>query len=169
MSRSSWYTTKERSPVLTLDELAAICGDRYVAVPFTGEFNFSEKCNLGFLASTGDVVVLLNDDIEVASDGWLEELIGPLVQEADVGMTGARLHFSDMTLQHGGHWYGDGDWTHAFLGAVMDKAALWRPSDVTGRRPARRRRAWLFAVRSSRRLADSARNFPQTSTMSICR
>ena len=88
---------------------------------FSGEFNFSEKCNLGFLASSGDVVVLLNDDVEVASEGWLEELIGPIVQEADVGMTGARLHFSDMTLQHGGHWYGDGGWTHAFLGAVMDE------------------------------------------------
>ena len=86
-------------------------------------FNFSEKCNLGFLASTGDVVVLLNDDVEAVSDGWLEELIGPLVQEADVGMTGARLHFSDMTLQHGGHWYGGGDWTHAFLGATMDEDA----------------------------------------------
>ena len=91
------------TPDAALDELAAMCGDRYVAVPFSGEFNFSEKCNLGFLASTGDIVVLLNDDVEVISEGWLEELIAPLVQEADVGMTGGRLHFSDMTLQHGGH------------------------------------------------------------------
>jgi GT2 family glycosyltransferase len=110
------------TPSTTLGELAAICGDRYVAVPFTGEFNFSQKCNLGFVASTGDVVVLLNDDIEVQSDGWLEELIGPIVQEAEVGMTGGRLHFSNMTLQHGGHRYGDGDWAHAFLGTVMNKA-----------------------------------------------
>lgn len=111
------------TPSTTLDELAALCGDRYVAVPFSGEFNFSQKCNVGFLASTGHVVVLLNDDIEVASEGWLEELIGPITQEPDVGMTGGRLHFSNMTLQHGGHWYGDGDWTHAFLGAVMDEEA----------------------------------------------
>ncbi len=111
------------TPRTTLEELAALSRDRYVPVPFAGEFNFSEKCNLGFLASTGDVVVLLNDDVEAISDGWLEELIGPLVQEADVGMTGARLHFSDMTLQHGGHWYGGGDWTHAFLGATMDEDA----------------------------------------------
>jgi GT2 family glycosyltransferase len=110
------------TPSPALGELADMCGERYVAVPFTGEFNFSQKCNLGFVASTGDVVVLLNDDIEVQSYGWLEELIGPVVQEADVGMTGARLHFSNMTLQHAGHRYGDGDWAHAFLGTVMNKA-----------------------------------------------
>ena len=28
-----------------------------------------------------------------------------------MGMTGARLHFSDMTLQHAGHRYFDGGWT----------------------------------------------------------
>jgi len=114
---------EEAMPSATLDELVALCGDRYVPVPFSGEFNFSEKCNLGFLASTGGVAVFLNDDVEAAAEGWLEELVGPLVQEADVGMTGARLHFSDMTLQHGGHWYSGGDWTHAFLGAVMDEDA----------------------------------------------
>jgi GT2 family glycosyltransferase len=111
------------TPKATLDDLAAVGGDRYVALPFSGQFNFSEKCNLGCLASAGEVVVLLNDDIEVASEGWLEELIGPIVQESDVGMTGARLHFSNMTLQHGGHVYRGGDWTHAFLGAVMDEGA----------------------------------------------
>jgi O-antigen biosynthesis protein len=111
------------TPRATLDELAALCGDGYVSVPFVGEFNFSQKCNLGFLASRGEVVVLLNDDIEVESEGWLEELIGPIIQEPDVGMTGGRLHFGNGTLQHGGHLYGAGDWTHAFLGEVMDGEA----------------------------------------------
>jgi GT2 family glycosyltransferase len=111
------------TPEATLDELARSCGDRFVPVPFAGEFNFSQKCNLGMLAATADVAVLLNDDTQVISDGWLEELVAPLIQEADVGMTGARLHFSDMTLQHAGHRYGDGSWSHAFLGAVMDEEA----------------------------------------------
>ncbi|MBV9367674.1 MAG: glycosyltransferase [Solirubrobacterales bacterium] len=109
------------TPTATLDEVARLCGDRYVSVPFSREFNFSEKCNLGFLASTGEVVVLLNDDVEVISDGWLEELVAPIIQEADVGMTGARLHFSDMTLQHAGHRYGERSWSHAFLGEVNDE------------------------------------------------
>jgi glycosyltransferase involved in cell wall biosynthesis len=109
------------TPRATLDELARLCGDRYVAVAFADEFNFSQKCNVGFLASTGDVIVLLNDDIEVASDDWLEELIAPVIQESDVGMTGGRLHFSDGTLQHAGHRYADGRWSHAFLGALVDE------------------------------------------------
>jgi glycosyltransferase involved in cell wall biosynthesis len=109
------------TPRATLDELARVCGDRYLAVAFADEFNFSQKCNAGFLASTGDVVVLLNDDIEVASEGWLEELIAPVIQEPDVGMTGGRLHFSDGTLQHGGHRYADERWSHAFLGALVDE------------------------------------------------
>jgi O-antigen biosynthesis protein len=108
------------TPGAILSELARLCGDRYVPIPFADGFNFSAKCNLGVLASTADVIVLLNDDIEVVSDGWLEELIAPVIQEPDVAMTGGRLHFSDMTLQHAGHWYGEGGWTHAFLGAIMD-------------------------------------------------
>lgn len=127
---------EDATPRATLDTLAALCGERYVPVPFVGGFNFSQKCNLGFLASAGDVIVLLNDDIEVLSEGWLEELIGPVVQERDVGMTGGRLHFSDMRLQHAGHWYSDGEWTHAFLGAVMDKGvgfgALFINREVSG-------------------------------------
>ncbi len=111
------------TPTATLAELANLCGNRYVPVPFAGEFNFSEKCNVGFLASSGDAIVLLNDDVEVTSDGWLEELIAPVIQEPDVGMTGARLHFSDGTLQHAGHRYGDESWSHAFHGLVMDEAA----------------------------------------------
>ena len=111
------------TPAAALEQVASLAGDRYVPVPYAREFNFSEKCNLGFLASSGRVVVLLNDDVEAISDGWLEELIAPLIQEADVGMTGARLHFSDMTLQHAGHRYGDGAWSHAFLGAAMDEEA----------------------------------------------
>jgi GT2 family glycosyltransferase len=112
------------TPAATLAELASLCGNQYVAVPFADEFNFSQKCNVGVLASTADVLVLLNDDVEVISDGWLEELVGPVIQESDVGMTGARLHFSDMTLQHAGHQYEKGDWTHAFFRAVMEPAAF---------------------------------------------
>jgi O-antigen biosynthesis protein len=114
------------TPPNALAEIASLCGNRYVAVPFAGAFNFSHKCNLGFLASTADIIVLLNDDMEVASDGWLEELIAPIVQERDVGMTGARLEHSDSTLQHGGHRYFDGGWTHAFLGAGKDDPGYFR-------------------------------------------
>jgi GT2 family glycosyltransferase len=92
------------TPASVLDRLGELAGDRLTLVRSEGRFNFSTKCNVGVLAATGDVVVLLNDDIEVITDGWLERLIAPLA-EPDVGMVGARLLFSDGTVQHGGHVY----------------------------------------------------------------
>ena len=106
------------TPADVLSRLHQMMGDRLVLVPFAEPFNFSAKCNAGFLASTGDVVVLLNDDIEAITDGFLEQLVAPL-SEPGVGMTGARLMFGDGRLQHGGHLYEDG-YRHAFLGASPD-------------------------------------------------
>ncbi len=105
----------EDTPPEVLAELHDIAGERLVLVPFTRPFNFSEKCNTGYLAARGDVLVFLNDDIRITSEDFLATLIGPLA-EPDVGLTGARLLFVDGTLQHGGHQYGHGDITHAFLG-----------------------------------------------------
>lgn len=103
------------TPDAVLDELAEIAGDRLTLVRYDEPFNFSRKCNAGFLASRGDVVIFLNDDVEAISEGVIENLIAPL-REGDVGMTGARLLFEDRTLQHGGHRYGNGQFTHAYLG-----------------------------------------------------
>ena len=47
---------------------------------YTKPFNFSEKCNVGVTSSSGDVMVLLNDDIEVMSDGFLVQLVAPLFE-----------------------------------------------------------------------------------------
>ncbi|HWL01323.1 MAG TPA: glycosyltransferase, partial [Microbacteriaceae bacterium] len=103
-----------------LDRLRRIAGDRLVLVEYDRPFNFSEKCNLGFLASSGDVVVLLNDDIEVLSDRFVAELCAPLL-EPGVGMTGAALSYEDGSVQHGGHVYADHGWAEAYRGAGPDE------------------------------------------------
>ena len=105
------------TPPEVLKTLSEVGGDQVVLVPFAAPFNFSAKCNVGFLAATGDVIVLLNDDIEAAQPGFLAQLVAPL-DEPGVGMTGARLLFADGRLQHGGHVYADGELMHAFLGAA---------------------------------------------------
>jgi GT2 family glycosyltransferase len=91
----------EETPDSVLAQLRQICGGRLVLVPYEGPFNFAEKINLGMLASNGSRLVLLNDDVEVISDGWLEQLVAPL-DEPDVGMTGAKMYFADRTIQHAG-------------------------------------------------------------------
>jgi GT2 family glycosyltransferase len=70
-------------------------------LPGDGPFNYSQRCNAGVAASSGDVVVLLNDDVLVEQPDWLEVMVGFLA-EPDVGAVGARLLYADGTLQHGG-------------------------------------------------------------------
>jgi glycosyltransferase involved in cell wall biosynthesis len=123
------------TPPHVLERLRDLAGDRLLLVPFAESFNFSGKCNAGFVASSGDVVVLLNDDVQPITDGFLEQLIAPLA-EPGVGMTGARLLFGDGRLQHGGHVYQDGHLGHAFYQASRDDpgtfAALWVNRECSG-------------------------------------
>ncbi|MBA2955579.1 glycosyltransferase [Nocardioides sp. MAH-18] len=95
-----------------LDEVRAVGGPDVNLVPYRPPFNFSAKCNVGVAASYGDVIVLLNDDVEIASDGFLVDLVAPLYEEG-VGATGARLLFSDSTIQHAGVVVFDGGPGHA--------------------------------------------------------
>ena len=101
------------TPDAVLDELREVAGERLVLVPFDRPFNFSEKINVGVCHSSGDRVVFLNDDIEAISQGWLEQLVAPL-DEPDVGLTGAKLYFSDQTVQHAGHAYYNAGYHHPF-------------------------------------------------------
>jgi O-antigen biosynthesis protein len=103
----------EPTPTRVLDELRQIAGERLVLVPFREKFNYSRKVNLGVLVSTGDRLVLLNDDVEVRSENWIEELLAPL-EEPDVGMTGAKLYFSSTAIQHAGLAYSRGEYMHPY-------------------------------------------------------
>jgi O-antigen biosynthesis protein len=67
----------------------------------TGPFNFSGRSNEGAAASSGDLLLFLNDDVLVEQPDWLDVMVGFCV-EADVGAVGARLLYADGTLQHGG-------------------------------------------------------------------
>ena len=64
-------------------------------------FNYSRLNNRAATAARGEVLCLLNDDIEVLTPDWLEEMVSFAVQP-DVGAVGARLWYPDGTLQHGG-------------------------------------------------------------------
>jgi GT2 family glycosyltransferase len=101
------------TPTEVLERLREIAGDKLVLEEFTKPFNFSEKCNVGALRATGDRLVFLNDDVEVISERWLENLVGPL-DEPDVGLTGAKLYFSDSSIQHAGHGYWGKHYHHPF-------------------------------------------------------
>ena len=82
-------------------------------VPDPAPFNFSRLCNAGARASTGSVLLFLNNDTEVLSPDWLQRMLAFALQP-HVGAVGARLLYPDGTLQHSGvAKVGDGP-THVF-------------------------------------------------------
>lgn len=82
--------------------LASLAGQPGLAVVRDDSpFNYSRLNNVGVRHTRGDVLCLLNDDVEVLTPGWLEELVSFAIQP-DVGAVGARLWYPDGTLQHGG-------------------------------------------------------------------
>ena len=64
-------------------------------------FNYSKLVNLGAKNAKGDILCLLNDDIEVISNDWLEELVSWL-SFPNVGAVGSRLLFPNGNIQHAG-------------------------------------------------------------------
>ena len=64
-------------------------------------FNYSLLNNSAVAQARGDLVALVNNDIEVITPGWLEEMVSIALQPG-VGAVGARLWYPDNTLQHGG-------------------------------------------------------------------
>lgn len=77
------------------------CDDRISIAFFNKEFNYSEANNFGVKYATGEYYILLNNDIEVISPTWIEEML-MYAQRDDVGAVGVKLYFPDHTIQHAG-------------------------------------------------------------------
>ena len=119
----------DSTPGPVLAELREIGGASLRIVRYRRDFNYSHKMNLGVLRSTGEYVILLNDDIEVISPDWIETLLG-LAREPDVGMAGCILYFEDGTIQHAGHIYRDGYPHHIAYGCAPDSSGPARALTV---------------------------------------
>jgi GT2 family glycosyltransferase len=82
--------------------LIADLGGRAVADDRINEdFNYSQRLNFGFQNVQTEYVIVLNDDIEICQNDWIESLLEWLVDE-EVGVVGARLLYPDGLLQHAG-------------------------------------------------------------------
>ncbi len=71
-------------------------------------FNYSLLNNRAAEVATGEFLVLLNNDIEIVSPTWIEEML-VFAQESSVGAVGAKLLYPDGSIQHGGVIVGIGD------------------------------------------------------------
>lgn len=111
--------------------------DEVRIIDAAGPFNFSSLINAGRAASCGDVLVLLNDDVQSLDDIWLQELAVQAVRPG-IGCVGALLLYPDRRIQHAGVLLGiNGGAGHAFrfapetavnedprLGSVREVAAV---------------------------------------------
>lgn len=100
----------------TLQYLAQISEqDKRVRVlRYDAPFNFAEISNFAVAQAQGEVIGLVNNDIEPCHAEWLEEMLAQVLRP-DVGCVGAKLYYPSGTIQHGGVVLGIGGVAgHAF-------------------------------------------------------
>jgi GT2 family glycosyltransferase len=79
----------------------SLVGPRFRVVRDDSPFNYSALNNSAARLARGELLCLMNNDIEILTPGWLEEMVS-FAMRADVGCVGARLWYPDGRLQHGG-------------------------------------------------------------------
>ncbi len=83
-----------------MEALQKIYGFTYIYEPMP--FDFSKMCNLGEKKAKGDLILLMNDDIEIIEGSWLERMAGQALLP-HVGAVGAKLWYAGTeNIQHAG-------------------------------------------------------------------
>lgn len=103
--------------------LASLSNVRVVRYPYG--FNYSAINNFGAKYAKGEYLLLLNNDTEVITREWIEEML-MYAKRPDVGAVGAKLYYGDDTIQHAGIVVGLG--AHRAAGHVHYRV----PKDAKG-------------------------------------
>jgi len=107
-----------------LDYLAQLHGHPRVRVlRFDAPFNYSRINNWAVAQCDGELVCLLNNDIEAIDPGWLAEMAGHALRPG-IGAVGAMLYYPDGSIQHAGVVLG--------LGGVANHIYAGQPAGFAG-------------------------------------
>jgi O-antigen biosynthesis protein len=80
---------------------------------YDAPYNYSAINNWAVQKATGDLIALLNNDIEVITPSWLKEMVSHALR-TEIGAVGAMLYYPKDTIQHAGIVLGlDGPAGHA--------------------------------------------------------
>ncbi len=70
-------------------------------LPYPRPFNYSAINNFAVQQAAGELVCLMNNDVEVITPDWLEEMASHALRP-EIGAVGAALYYPDDTIQHAG-------------------------------------------------------------------
>ncbi|AQX57712.1 glycosyl transferase [Pseudomonas syringae pv. actinidiae] len=70
-------------------------------LPYPHAFNYSAINNYAVTQATGELIGLVNNDIEIIAADWLKEMVSQLLRP-NVGAVGAKLLWPNRMVQHGG-------------------------------------------------------------------
>lgn len=107
------------------DALREITGHGAVRVSVPGPFNFSRNLNHAVRAANGSHLLFLNDDTEVISADWMEQLLLFSCDDG-IGAVGARLLFPTGLLQHVGIAFSPAGPGHPYYGQPGDTPGYLR-------------------------------------------
>jgi len=90
--------------------------DNITVIRDDGNFNFSRLNNVAAREAKGEVLCLMNNDIEIITPDWLDEMVSQALRP-EIGAVGAKLLYPNDTVQHAGVILGLGGIAgHAHLG-----------------------------------------------------
>ncbi len=98
-------------------------------INYDKDFNFSAINNYAVSFCEGEYVLFLNNDTEIISPNWLDSMVEH-IQRREIGAVGAKLLYSDNSIQHAGVIIGLGVADHAFNGFPSYKPGYFFQTDV---------------------------------------
>ena len=115
--------SKEIATKSLFKKLKRAHGEKINIIKYNRKFNYSAINNHAARRSKADIIALVNNDVEVITGEWLQELVSH-TSRPDVGCVGAKLYYSNGTIQHGGVIVG--------IGQVAGHAHKYFPGDSPG-------------------------------------
>lgn len=113
--------SEKADTILYLEKFKELENCNVINIP--GAFNFSKINNEGVSKSNGEIILLLNNDVEIFQEDWLTEIVSHAVRP-EIGCVGVKLLYPNDTIQHAGVFLG--------LGGVAGHAYKHYPKESPG-------------------------------------
>ncbi|WP_160118399.1 glycosyltransferase family 2 protein [Bacillus sp. V59.32b] len=113
----------EEETFAVFEKWKASQGKKMSIVKMDIPYNWSTINNQAVKQAKGELILLLNNDIEILSPDWLQEMAGQAMRR-DIGAVGVKLLYPDKTIQHAGVIMG--------IHGVSDHCYKGKPHDFSG-------------------------------------